>query len=346
MRVVFRVDAGFQSGTGHLMRCLALAQWLEEYHVECLFVVTRETTAFCQARHDWVGQIIVIPENLTQTEEIDWIRHNKLFTDCDAIVLDGYQFDHHYRGHLHKLFPNLILFDDLQDQQPLYADVVVNGADGVSSEDYQHRAKAAVLCLGREYRIFRKEFALGIDIPWQQRHSITLSMGGTDPNNLTVPLLQAIARQDHSIPVRILCGSGFRYLDALHQQISVVTNPVQLIQNCQDVADIFCHTRLAVAAAGSTQFELLQCATPAVLVVVAENQRKATEAASLQKWCLAADSHNWDIEEFAKTVTTLFHDENKLSQMHQNALTTRVENSTQNTIDAILKRIGRLKHDS
>jgi len=38
MKIAFRVDSGFQIGTGHLMRCLALASYLKARGHDCLFL--------------------------------------------------------------------------------------------------------------------------------------------------------------------------------------------------------------------------------------------------------------------------------------------------------------------
>lgn len=341
MRITFRVDASVEIGMGHLMRCLALAQWLDDTHIECIFVVRSTSIPFCRARHDWLGKIIIIPDDISLEEEVHWIKQHELIHQSDALILDGYHFNEVYRKKIRESFHTVVTFDDLQIEGCLHADVVINGADGVTERDYENRAPSAMLCLGRRYRVFRKEFAVISDIHWNKRHSLLISMGGTDPMNVTLPLLTQVSQMDNGIPIRVLCGSGYQQTSQLQETITQIENPVQLIQNCQEVAEILSHTRLAVVAAGSTQFEVLHCATPSVLIELAENQRLATTAAAKQGWCKTYEYEgNEQLDSLAKQVVSLFRNDTELQHMHEAAIDIRQPDSSINTVEAIFQKMS------
>jgi len=47
MNVIFRADANAQMGTGHLMRCLALAQAWQDASGHPIFVMAAEPSTIC-----------------------------------------------------------------------------------------------------------------------------------------------------------------------------------------------------------------------------------------------------------------------------------------------------------
>ena len=82
------------------------------------------------------------------------------------------------------------------------------------------------------------------------------------------------------------------------------------------MADLWSNSRLAITAAGGSQFELAACHTPAVLLVVAENQRNTTEQSVKQGWCMMYDALDCiDLDQISKHVTSMWHDGEKLSRM-------------------------------
>lgn len=297
MSVCFRVDANSRIGVGHLMRCLALSQVLDEQMVEVYFFIRQSTRANCLSRYDWTGRLCLIPDSISQENEPEWIFQQLQKHNASLLVLDGYQFHHSYRQQLRALLKQqaipLVLFDDTNsDLCPnglLHADVVINTAPEAELLNYQATAPGAKLCLGSKYRLLRQEFYVQEPIPWKRRHSLTIVMGGSDVNNLTIPILTALDAVGFNNPVRVLTGSAYPFSEALKHTIATSALTIQHLPDCQTVAEVFSHSKLVLSAAGSSQFELLACGTPAILTVVADNQIPATLAAQQQGWCEMRD---------------------------------------------------------
>src|SRR5690606_19457883 len=120
MKVLFRVDASSAMGIGHLMRCQALAQALMQQQIDILFAVRQASLVIARNRNDWVGQVVLIPENTSQVDELDWLQNTIDLLALDFAVLDGYQFDSEYRARLKALVNKLVLFDDNNNSGLLY----------------------------------------------------------------------------------------------------------------------------------------------------------------------------------------------------------------------------------
>ncbi len=320
MSVWFRVDASQSIGIGHLMRCLALAQAMDDLGIEVVFAIRSETRSICLSRHDWVGKIKLIPDNISIFQEVEWLKNQESFHDANVVILDGYQFDIQYRKQLSQLKPKFILFDDTNDTGELFADVIINTADKASQLGYEHTAPEATLCLGPRYRVLRREFEVLVETEWKQRHSLSIVMGGSDVNNVTIKLLQALDTIHFCGPVRVLTGAAYPYLKELRDAIDCSQLSVQHLPNCQQVAEVFSSSRLVVSAAGSSQFELLACSTPAILLIVADNQVLATTSALKQGWCKVNDARlEMNVESLAEQVGELWNDEQVLHGMHTSA---------------------------
>jgi UDP-2,4-diacetamido-2,4,6-trideoxy-beta-L-altropyranose hydrolase len=320
MKILFRVDANKQIGVGHLMRCLALAQALAQQNIKSAFAVTAETAEIARKRLDWVGDLYLIKSGLPVQQEVSQISEFVSSLDCSAIILDGYHFDQFYRQSLRNLPCKHICFDDNNNYSQLYTDLVINGASNAQQLNYQQTAEDAVLCIGEDYRILRQEFVNNQDIPWQQRQYLTVIMGGSDPLNMTLPLLHALIKKRFTGPLKVITGAAYVYSEKIFELIQNCQLPIEYEQDCQHVAEVFRRSKLCVSAAGGSQFEIMVCASPAVLLVVADNQLLATESAVKQGWCDMVDvREGCDFDALATRVIDLWNTPEQLQNWSQTA---------------------------
>ena len=164
--LVIRADASARIGTGHMMRCLALAQNWRRSGERYIFV-SAETTPALQKRLATEGfQSVLITaapgtaQDVAETAEIAKTRN------ASWVVADSYQFGVDYQRGIRAAGIRLLFIDDYGHAGEYTADLVLNQNLFPKAALYARRDPHTRLLLGPQYALLREEFLRWSD--WQR----------------------------------------------------------------------------------------------------------------------------------------------------------------------------------
>ena len=297
MKVVFRVDSSLQIGSGHLMRCLTLAERLKKENDADVYFVMR---ALSGNLIDLVKQkkisVLELPQAgspsalsgyakwLTVTQEQDaaeTIASMKTIGTPDVLVIDSYAIDINWESILRPHVKKIMVIDDLANRkhncevlldQNLYLD---------NDERYRGLvSKECKLLLGPQYAILREEFYeahKNIRVRNGQIKNILVFFGSSDPTNETMKALQAISglnRKD--IVVNVIVGQSNPNKKEIEGFCNLHDN-MNFFCQINNIAEFMNAADLAIGAGGSVTWERCFLGLPAIVIAIAENQIELSE---------------------------------------------------------------------
>lgn len=276
-KVVIRADASARMGTGHIMRCLALAQALQAAQGQPVFAMAISTPAI-EKRLISEG-IPVIPLTVRPGSPEDSRETAALTRRLRArwVVVDGYHFHDEYQQILKQSQLRLLWVDDLASTRHYYADFVLNPTISACKRWYRNREPYTRLLLGTRYALLRQEFW-----PWQgwQRtvpptaRRLLVTLGGSDPDNVTLKVLRALRYLNvEALEVTIVVGGSNPHYDSLQAAASDLRFPINWQWNASNMPELIAKADMAIAAGGSTCWELAFMGLPSILLILADNQR-------------------------------------------------------------------------
>ena len=191
--IVFRADGNGNIGSGHIMRCLSLADAAGERHIDCRFVTAgSELQSVIQERG---YKCIVLGTDYADMEP-ELPRLTKILSDerPEAIIVDSYYVTRSYLETLRR-YGNLIYIDDLAAfAYPVDALINYNiYAPAMGYEKLYAKDAKPLLLLGPRYAPLRKEFQrLGYRRPSSQVKDVLVSTGGADAEHIALRLIQSL----------------------------------------------------------------------------------------------------------------------------------------------------------
>ncbi len=279
--ILFRCDANPLLGMGHLMRCRTLAGALADLNETCVMVgpeISYANSEDARIFQDW------IPQSWQSSPAAD---ANALSTIADArhaavIVLDHMHIDESYQLELLKRGRKWLQFDGAVNK-PMWADLIVNANPTVTIADYGSLIKGekSELLAGPAYAIVRKEFAQNaLSAKPKKATTVLLTFGGGDDRGAILFSLKAlIPCIPNHVNFLVISGRSNSRNDAnlawIHQHAAA---RVEYLIDPPDVAGAMAQSALAVMAGGTTTYEANCLGIPMVLLAIAENQIRQSQA--------------------------------------------------------------------
>ena len=308
-RILFLADAGPRVGGGHVMRSLTLAQALEAEGATCTFLVTPPAKALLEAFGG--GMPFVETDDITLAELIECAA--EVARDHNAVVIDHYRLSALDHLAIADGRPTLVI-DDLADR-PLAADLVLDSGPAREAGDYEDLVgRDTELLLGPDNAPVRPAFAALRREALTRRagappvRRILVSLGLTDVDGITGRVVDLMLPITGDATLDVVLGSG---APSLHRLRGLAIHEPRLVLHVdsQDMPQLTLRADLAVGAGGSTSWERCVLALPTVLLVLAANQREASQALVQADAVVALDVADPDFDAaFAAELTRLIDD--------------------------------------
>ncbi|MBU1196536.1 MAG: UDP-2,4-diacetamido-2,4,6-trideoxy-beta-L-altropyranose hydrolase [Proteobacteria bacterium] len=281
-RLFIRADATISMGTGHIMRCIALGQAWKKQGGAVSFISHSPSKAITN-RLDAEGfDLIRIKGICPDTQDIettlDILCNPALYEKPPSsygdqwVVLDGYHFTPEYQKAITGKGLNLLVIDDYNHLDQYHATLLLN--QNLGSDRYHYVCPDDTTKLsGTQYIMLRSEFLTAKPIQKNACvNNILVTMGGSDPNNLTLKVIEAINEITHpDLKFKIIVGPDNPNTGYLKTTFSSQNSNTELIENA-DMPQMMAWADLAVTAGGSTCWELCYMAVPFIITTVAQNQ--------------------------------------------------------------------------
>ncbi|MGQ9874540.1 MAG: UDP-2,4-diacetamido-2,4,6-trideoxy-beta-L-altropyranose hydrolase [Chloroflexus sp.] len=275
-KILIRADGSTEIGTGHLMRCLALAQAWQDCGGTVIFV-SAMLPSLMESRLQQEGfnviRINAYPGSSDDTYQTIAIARQ---IHVNWIIIDGYQFNAEYQRKIKDIGLNVLCVDDHAHAEHYYADIVLNQNLYAQENLYQSREQYTRLLLGTRYVLLRREFRKWRhwkrDIPEIAR-KLLVTMGGSDPNNVTLKVLQALQHvAADRMEIMVIVGSSNPHYDTIKSFAHKLSFPTRLEKSVTDISRYMAWADVAISAGGSTSWELAFMELPTLTVAIVDNQ--------------------------------------------------------------------------
>jgi UDP-2,4-diacetamido-2,4,6-trideoxy-beta-L-altropyranose hydrolase len=296
-RVVFRADAGPAIGTGHLRRCLTLANEFRKQGCELRFV--------CEHRF---GRDL---ENLLAPHGIVWLhdlgsnadgRDEELWdaqatlsligdrpSTGDWVVVDNYRLGNRWERMVREAGYRIAAIDDFRTRMH-HADLLVSDSEAPFDPALNELEISPRILLGRRFAIVDPEYEFSPASATSAAGAKTLlvSYGGSDPTGETLKSVNAIRALKNDGELGKLVGRVDIVLGVLNQDSSAIIRAVEGIQDMtlhsavSTLAPLMRQADLVLTAGGNTMVEALALRKPCLVTMTSGNQSLMVDALHVQ----------------------------------------------------------------
>ncbi|KKO47037.1 FlaR protein (FlaR) [Arsukibacterium ikkense] len=275
MNVLFRTDASVAIGSGHVMRCLALAHALCKLGAHCDFACRITAGHLADVIRSQSFNVLPLPELLTTQAADATATLAGLTQNYTLLVVDHYALSADYCRQLRARCQHVMQIDDLANRT--YDCDLLLDQNLLPNAEQRYSMLVPAQCkvlAGPAYALLREEFYQA----YAARNSlkILIGFGGSDEHNLTRLAIEAFTKlKIPGLTADIVIGASNPWHAEIQQLTASLPN-TRLHVQCNYMAKLMHQARLMLGGGGASHWERCISALPGLVVTVAGNQQAAT----------------------------------------------------------------------
>ena len=276
-KIYIRADGNDVIATGHIMRCLSIADQIKKLGAEVTFVTADEAPRSLIEGRGFEVDVLGTTWNDLDGETGVICRY-VVERKVRVLLIDSYYVTEDYLGSLSDI-TNVVYIDDLYAfGYPVNA--LINYAvfsDINRYHELYRNEKEPYYLVGGDYVPIREEFINVSSMIRDRVGKIMITTGGTDRLNVTGNLLKAVLVDEElsRLEYHVIVGRFNQNKDMLSELAETSDGHFILHENVTQMSEYMTKCDVAVSASGSTLYELCACGTPTICLEIADNQNGA-----------------------------------------------------------------------
>ena len=283
--ILFRCDGSHEVGFGHIIRCLALADELKDNHgCDIMFAILRDNKAI-ELIESHGYQVTAADPNEEDFCYEEWLDNIVKQNNPNSIILDVRDdLPSETISNFHKQGILIVTIDDPTDRRLLADLAFYPPVPQVERMDW--KGFMGQLYVGWEWVVLRREFSQTYRNSSTRRNetcaskirNILVTMGGSDPQGMTLKAVKAMALLNDHFEATIILGPGFTHRKNLDELLKGFSHHYKIYENLSNMSDIMAEADLAVASFGVTAYELAAMGVPAIYLCLTEDHAESVAA--------------------------------------------------------------------
>ena len=271
MNIFIRADGGKNIGLGHIMRMCVLGKELKKRN-NVIFICKD-----CEKDTYIAGHKILKDNNfdiifISDDNIIENIINVQKKYNFDMLITDSYDVDEKYFFELKPYFKKCGYVDDI-NKCYMDVDFIINQNINAHTLEYvKNLSNKTKLFLGTKFCMLREEFREAYNKKQVNNYvqNVLLTVGGMDKDYNTIKLLKVLSK--FNVTIHVVIGSAFE-----SELIKEINDEAYMNKNikCYEnavMSELMLKCDIAVAACGSTLYELAAMCVPTIGIIIADNQ--------------------------------------------------------------------------
>jgi len=318
VNIVIRTDASIEIGTGHVMRCLTLANKLINNGSEVTFICRDlPGNSVSYIRNQGI-EVVILKDNYSFTSQqiLQSFKHKP-----DLLIVDHYEINFLWESQMRPFVKKIMVIDDLANRK--------HDCDLLLDQNYlfnyenRYNGLVPIDCkqlLGPNYLLIRNEFKKSksnIKFSPERVKNILVFFGGSDATNETEKTILALEEiiDLYGFCLHVVVGNSNPNKKKIESLCNKLNNTNFYCQ-VNNISELMVNADLAIGAAGTTTWERCYLSLPSIVIVIAENQIEIAKSVADKEAIINLGYYNTVLtNDIRDAVVNILNNINKLKEL-------------------------------